>query len=59
MNGVLSANNEERMKGFVHDSRFCYEASADTGDMADFLSVLGFIGFTLLMLGLIRILDRV
>ncbi len=47
------------MKGFVRESRFCYEASADTGGMSDFLSVLGFIGFTLLMLGLIRILDRV
>ena len=46
------------MKGFVRESRFCYEASADTGVMSDFLSVLGFIGFTLLMLGLIRILDR-
>ncbi len=47
------------MKSFAREARFCYEASTDTGDMADFLSVLGFIGFTLLMLGLIRILDRV
>lgn len=47
------------MKGFALDSRFCYEVSPETGDMADFLSVLGFIGFTLLILGLIRILDRV
>ena len=46
------------MKSSACESRFCYEVSPDTGDMADFLSVLGFIGFTLLMLGLIRILDR-
>ena len=39
--------------------RTCSERQADTRSMADFLAVLGIIGFAVVMLGLIWALDRV
>jgi hypothetical protein len=39
--------------------RACSEARADTRSKADFLAVLGIIGFVVVFLGLIWALDRV
>jgi hypothetical protein len=47
------------IQGFGPLLRACSEARADTRSMADFLAVLGIIGFVVVFLGLIWALDRV
>jgi hypothetical protein len=51
--------NEESIQTIDVPLRTCEGEGADTRCMADFLSVLGIIGFALVMLGLIWALDRV